>query len=117
MNIPESGPIEYMLDIFLGGDFYGADDAEKVRYMVMDIDESVYGRSSFCWDEIRLFTELKELTIVPWDEDELAVELMRKYSTTLRRVARAHPEWVLPRITASSVTGKLWGTLEVENRE
>jgi hypothetical protein len=42
MTVPEmlqSGPIDYMLDVFLGGDFYGADDAEKVRFMITDIDE------------------------------------------------------------------------------
>jgi len=83
MTVPEmlqSGPIDYMLDVFLGGDFYGADDAEKVRYMITDIDQSVYGRRAFCWDEIRLFTGLKELTIVPWDEDEMRDELVRNIS-------------------------------------
>jgi hypothetical protein len=118
MTVPEmlqSGPIDYMLDIFLGGDFYGADDAEKVRYMITDIDESVYGRRAFCWDEIRLFTGLKELTIMPWDEDEMAGELMKGYRDTLRNVASSHPEWVVPRITVVSATsGTLWGTLEVE---
>jgi hypothetical protein len=118
MTVPEmlqSGPIDYMLDVFLGGDFYGAEDAEKVQYMITDIDESVYGRRAFCWDEIRLFTGLKELTIMPWDEDEMATELMRGYRDTLRNVANDHPEWVVPRITVVSATsGTLWGTLEVE---
>jgi len=117
MTVPamlQSGPIDYMLDVFLGGDFYGAEDAEKVQYMITDIDESVYGRRAFCWDEIRLFTGLKELTIMPWDEDEMADELMRGYRDTLRNVANAHPEWAVPRITVISATsGTLWGMLEV----
>ncbi|KAE9381206.1 hypothetical protein N431DRAFT_424799 [Stipitochalara longipes BDJ] len=119
MTVPEmlqSGPIDYMLDVFLGGEFYGAEDAEKVQYMITDIDESVYGRRAFCWDEIRLFTGLKELTIMPWDEDEMADELMRGYRDTLKNVANGHPEWVVPRITVVSATsGTLWGTLEVES--
>jgi hypothetical protein len=118
MTVPEmlqSGPIDYLLDIFLGGDFYGADDAEKVKYMITDIDESVYGRRAFCWDEIRLFTGLRKLTIMPWDEDEMADELMRGYRDTLRNVASKHLEWVVPQIAVVSATsGALWGTLEVE---
>jgi hypothetical protein len=118
MTVPEmlqSGPIDYLLDVFLGGDFYGADDAEKVKYMITDIDESVYGRRAFCWDEIRLFTGLKKLTIMPWDEDEMADELMRGYRNTLRNVASKHHEWVIPQIAVVSATsGTLWGTLEVE---
>ena len=121
MTVPEmlqSGPIDYMLDIFLGGDFYGAEDAEKVQYMITDIDESVYGRRAFCWDEIRLFTGLKELTIMPWDEDEMADELMRGYRDTLRNVANGHSEWAVPRITVVSATsGTLWGMLEVESSD
>jgi hypothetical protein len=118
MTVPEmlqSGPIDYLLDVFLGGDFYGADDAEKVKYMITDIDESVYGRRAFCWDEIRLFAGLKKLTIMPWDEDEMADELMRGYRNTLRNVASKHHEWVVPQIAVVSATsGALWGTLEVE---
>jgi hypothetical protein len=118
MTVPEmlqSGPIDYLLDVFLGGDFYGADDAEKVKYMITDIDESVYERRAFCWDEIRLFTGLKKLTIMPWDEDEMADELMRGYRNTLRNVASKHHEWVVPQIAVVSATsGALWGTLEVE---
>jgi hypothetical protein len=116
MTVPEmlqSGPIDYMLDVFLGGDFYGADDAEKVRFMITDIDESVYGRRAFCWDEIRLFSGLMELTIMPWEEDEMADELMRGYRDTLRNVASKHPEWIVPRIKVISATsGTQWGTLE-----
>jgi hypothetical protein len=94
------------------------DDVEKVRYMITDIDESVYGRRAFCWNEIRFFTGLRELRIMPWDEDEMADELMRGYQHTLGNVARAHPEWVMPNITVvSAISGKLWGALEIETRD
>jgi len=73
------------------------------------------GGGLFCWDEIRLFTGLKELTLMPWDEDEMADELLRRYRDTLRNVATAHPEWEVPRITVVSATSrKLWGMLEAQ---
>ena len=47
--------------------FYSAEDAEKVRLMITSIDDSVHWRRrAFCWDGIRLFTGLKELTLTPW---------------------------------------------------
>jgi hypothetical protein len=121
MTVPEmlqSGPIDYLLDVFLGGDPCGADDAEKVKYMITDINESVYGKRAFCWNEIRLFTGLKKLTIMPRDEDEMADELMRGYRDTLRNVASKHLEWVVPQIAVVSATsGELWGTLELETSD
>jgi hypothetical protein len=112
----QSGPIDHLLDVFLGGDFYGADYAEKVKYLITDVDEIVYGRRrAVCWNEIRLFTGLKKLTIMPWDEDEMTDELIRWYRDTLRKVASKHLEWVVPQIAVVSATsGALWGTLEVE---
>jgi tetrahydromethanopterin S-methyltransferase subunit C len=52
---------------------------------------------------------------MPWDEDEMADELMRWYRDTLRKVASKHLEWAVPQIAVISATsGALWGTLEVE---
>jgi len=57
---------------------------------------------------------LLELTIMPWEEDEMADELMRGYRDTLRTVASKHPEWIVPRIKVISATsGTQWGTLEL----
>ena len=61
-------PSSYLLDMFLGAD-YGVKDAEKIQRMVVDIDEDRYGRRSFIWDEIRLFTSLKELTLLVFESD------------------------------------------------
>jgi hypothetical protein len=111
-------PCTYLLDVLLGGEYYGSDDGEKIQRMVLDINESLYGRRSFCWDEIRLLPQLKELTLVAFDTDDMADELMRHFRETLGSVARAHPEWVVPDIMAVSViSGRKWGRVEVPHAE
>lgn len=112
----ESGSTDtYLLDIILGGEYHGADDAEKIRSMVLEVTENsdLYGRRSFCWDEIRLFPVLQDLTILSRDNDDQATELLQLYRKTLRDVFRKHPEWKVPRITVrSSISGNEWGTLD-----
>lgn len=111
-------PSNYVLDVFLGGGPHGAEDYEKVQRMVLDVDESLYGRRSFCWDEIRLFTGLKDLTLLVWEPDYVEGPLMQKYRETLARVKRANPEWEVPRISVISMhSGTQWGTLEVPTVE
>jgi len=112
------GPSDYLLDVFMGGGFSGGNDGEHVKYMIVDIDENVYGRRYFCWDEIREFTGLQELALMPWEKQENAEELMRKYRASLRDVARLNPEWRIPKIRVfSPLSGQEWGTLEVEKEE
>jgi hypothetical protein len=116
--LADSEPSDYLLDVLLGGEYYGADDGEKIQRMVLDINESLYGRKAFCWDEIRLFTGLKELTIRAWDEDEMADDLMRHFRNTLGSVARNHPEWVIPEIKVISViSGDEWGVVKAPHVE
>lgn len=108
----EVGPSDYLLDILLGGGYHGVDDTEKIQHMIIDVSEVLYGRKNFCWDEIRLFTALKELTLFAWDVDEVADEMMAHYRETLNRVARAHPEWIIPQIRVKSApTGTEWGAV------
>jgi len=112
------GPSDYLLDVFMGGGYSGGNDGELVKYMILDIDETVYGRRSFCWDEIREFTGLQELTLMPWEEQENALELMRIYRASLNEVARLYPEWRVPKIKVfSPLSGQEWGILEVEKVE
>jgi hypothetical protein len=108
-----AGPSDYLLDLVLGGGYCGADDTEKVQSMIIDLDEGVYGRKLFCWDEIREFSSLKELTIMPWEEDdEVARSLMDTYRQTLGTVARNHPEWKVPKITVvNALSGTCLGLL------
>lgn len=111
-------PSNYVLDVFLGGGPHGAEDYEKVQRMVLDVDESLYGRRSFCWDEIRLFVGLKDLTLLVWEPDYVEGQLMPKYRETLGRVKRTNPEWEVPRISVISAhTGTQWGMLEVPTLE
>lgn len=113
-----SEPSDYLLDVFLGGEYHGSDDGEKIQRMILDINESLYGRRAFCWDEIRLLTGLNELTIVAFDEDDMADELMRHFRETLGAVARAHPEWLVPDIMAvSKISGREWGRVRVPHVE
>ncbi|KAG4433461.1 hypothetical protein IFR05_011065 [Cadophora sp. M221] len=115
----KAGPAPYRLDLFLAGGFYGGDDSEKVQYMVLDLDEEVYGRKYLFWSEIKELTALKELTVLAWeDNDEAANVLMQNYATTLTHDLKQSPEWVAPKtIVRSAVTGNQWGTLEVEEGE
>jgi hypothetical protein len=110
----DDGPSDYLLEVFLGGEYHGADDAEKIQRMVLDVNESLYGRRAFCWDEMRLFEGLKELTIWAWDEDETYESLMAHFRGTLRNVVEKHPEWNVPGITAiPALSGNEWGKVEV----
>ncbi len=115
----QAGPTTYRLDLFLAGGYFGGDDSEKVQYMVLDLDEEVYGRRYLFWNEIRDFTSLKELTILPWeDNDNAADELMLNYCSTLKHDMKQSPDWVVPKvIVQSAITGKEWGTLQVEGSE
>jgi len=100
----------YLLDIFLGGGYHGANDVEKVRSMIVSINEDLYARRYFIWNEIRLFTSLEELKIVVWEDNSTTDEIMRFYRSSLRNVAVAHPKWTVPRISVMVVeTGTTWG--------
>jgi hypothetical protein len=105
-------PSDYVLNIFLGGGAHGAEDYEKVRSMVLDVSEDLYARRNFCWDDLRLLTGLEELTLLVWEPDHAHGQLMGRYKESLRRVARAHPEWIVPRIMVIGMeSGTDWGLL------
>lgn len=107
-------PGNYLLDMFLGADS-GVRDAEKIQRMILDVDDDRYGRRLFIWDEIRLFTGLRELTLLAWEDDLEADRLMLLYRQTLQAVAGKHPEWVVPKITViATYTKTVWGTLNAE---
>jgi hypothetical protein len=117
-SLGSHGPSDYLLELFLGGDYHGANDGEKIQRMVLDINESLYGRRAFCWDEIRPFENLKELTVRSWDEDDMADVLMRHFRGTLGTVAGKHPDWAIPGITAvSAISRNEWGRVEVPHVE
>jgi hypothetical protein len=104
----------YTLDVFLCGGFHGAHDTDKIQFMSVDIDDTVYGWRAFIWDEIRRFSALRELTIVPREDDVLSDELLLGYEQSLAGVARGHPEWSVPKITVVTAHGVVWGTLKVQ---
>jgi len=62
----------YRLDLFLGGDYYGVSthDFKRIRYLALDVAEDLYGRRSFCWEDIRGLTALEYVMLVAWEEDE-----------------------------------------------
>lgn len=116
------GPGDYVLNVFLGTNYHihprfqcAASDWDKLRYMIIDVDEGIYGRRTFCWGEIRQFDNLQELTLLPWDRESKAEELMEMFQTTLNTVAHDHPEWKVPKVTVlSALTRKEWGILKPE---
>ena len=116
----ESGPQNYLLNIFLGrhysienSNFHpAATHSHMVRHMIVDIENLIYGRRAFCWDEIRNFDSLKELILVAWDEDEKSEKLMGRFQIALNKVSTNHPRWVVPKIkVVSGISGTNWGNL------
>lgn len=108
MKWVDSGASDCLLDIFLGGGYHGADDAEKIESMIIDIADTMYDRRGFCWDEIRLFTGLKHLAMLSWESDLVSGDFeacKTVYKGTLLEMSKAHPEWVLPEITLLSARG------------
>lgn len=104
-------PGNYLLDMFLGAD-HGTRDAGKIQRMVVDIDDDRYGRRMFIWDEIHLFTSLRELTIIVWEQEMEEERLMALYRSTLCDVARKNPEWSIPEITViATPSKKVWGIM------
>lgn len=89
--------------------------------MIIDLDEGLYGRKYLLWAEIKDFTALKELTILPWEvaEDEnMITDLMAMYRSTMQHDLIQSPEWKAPRVIVNSAfAGTEWGTLTVENTE
>ncbi|KAL2072644.1 hypothetical protein VTL71DRAFT_11987 [Oculimacula yallundae] len=122
LRVPDwirAGPADYRLDLFLGGGYHGGDDSEKVKYMVLDLDNEVYGRKYLFWSEVKEFTALKELTVLAWEDDDgPAATLLQSYADTLKHDLKQSPDWVAPRtVVRSAITGNQWGTLEVEDGE
>lgn len=87
--------------------------AKNVRYVTLDVDESIYSRPSFCWEEVRRFEGLEELLIVTWDPEDRAEELMAYFKTALDAVADANPEWLVPKTEVVSALGRRWGSLQL----
>ena len=89
-------------------------DTDKIQYMSIDILGDLDARSNFCWDEIRWFKGLKELTMVAWKETAMVEELISQYRRDLTVVARVYSEWVVPKITiVSASTNEVWGEVTV----
>lgn len=87
--------------------------SENVRYVSLDVDECIYGRSAFCWEEVRRFDGLEELLVLTWDAEDRADDLMSYFQTAMNVVAEAHPDWVVPNTeVVSALSGRNWGSLK-----
>ncbi|KAH8815430.1 hypothetical protein F5884DRAFT_178154 [Xylogone sp. PMI_703] len=101
------GPDGYVLNLLL-------DDTEKVNYLIIDVHEDLYGLRAFCWDEVRDFSRLVEVTLIPWEGDQPSV-LLRYAQSSLKYVAENWPEWVLPKVKVkSSLDGEYLGEVNLE---
>jgi hypothetical protein len=114
----ETGASDYLLNLWHGKTYNlyengsKAIQAKNIRYITLDVDENIYSRSSFCWEEIRRFEGLEELLVVTWDPEDRADELMAYFRTAMNMVAKANPEWVVPKTEVVSASGRTWGSLE-----
>lgn len=121
----EMGASDYLLNLWHGRSFQSRLQneakviaAEKVKYLTLDVDDSIYDRPCFCWQEIRLFDGLKDLLLVTWDPADRAEELMAYFRATMNAMAKAHPEWVVPKTkVVSALSGKEWGPLTPEQSD
>jgi hypothetical protein len=41
-------PSDYLLDVFLDSKSHGVNDANKIQRMILDINDSIYGRTGYC---------------------------------------------------------------------
>jgi hypothetical protein len=114
-----TGASDYLLNLWHGKTYNSfkndtkAIQARSVRYIALDVDESIYSRPSFCWEEIRRFEGLQELLLITWDPDDRADELMAYFRIAMQAVAAVNPEWVVPRTKVVSASGREWGTLQL----
>ena len=114
--VPASAPAsDYLLNLWHGKAYIPMNPkvihARTVRFLSLDVDETIYSRTSFCWEEVRLFDGLEELRIITWDPEQRADELMAYYKTSLTTVAKANPKWVVPKTEVVSTSGRAWGGL------
>ncbi|RDW77141.1 hypothetical protein BP6252_05194 [Coleophoma cylindrospora] len=114
----EAGAGNYLLNVFLGTGYTPrpgikpASNCQSVVSMIVDVDEDIYGRRVFIWNEIKDFCNLKELTILAWDEDSKSAERMDKFQSTLNITAADFRHWVVPNINVmSACSGNTWGAL------
>jgi hypothetical protein len=110
-----TGASDYLLNLWHGKTYntYNskAIQAKNIRYITLDVDDNIYSRPSFCWEEIRRFEGLEKLLVVTWDSEERADELMAYFRTAINAVAEVNPEWLAPRTEVVSASGRAWGSL------
>lgn len=116
-----SGPCDYVLNLWVGKTFRSrrsqAIQAKAIRFLTMDVDESIYSRPSFCWDEIRRFEGLEKLSLIVWCSEVNAESSMAYFRSAMQAVAEAHPQWVIPACEVVSSAGVSWGTLQSGENE
>ncbi|KAM3072185.1 hypothetical protein ACMFMF_007579 [Clarireedia jacksonii] len=101
-----TGPRDYNLDLFLGGGFNGADDAEKVRYLSIDVTEDLFDRAGFCFDDLREFRALKKVEMWTWLIGEWDPQLqINAIRDKLREVMLKNKDWKAPEIVARFANG------------
>jgi hypothetical protein len=109
-----TGPRDYNLDLFLGGGFNGADDAEKVRYLSIDVTEDLFDRAGFCFDDLREFRALKRVEMWNWPIGEWDVESqLHAMRDKLREVMMKYEDWNAPEIVAKFASGSEQRVLHV----
>lgn len=110
------GPSDYLLNLWVGKTFRDrqckAIQAAKIRFLTLDVDESIYSRPFFCWDEVRRFEGLEKLLLVAWGSEENSDGLMTYFRQAMRAVAEAHSGWVAPKTEVVSASGKVWGNIQ-----
>lgn len=108
-------PMDFLLSLWLGRELVQREPRAiptgVVRSLAFDADEGVFSRSASSWQAVRGFQGLENVLLIAWDEEHRADELMGRLGQTLRMVADAHPEWVVPSIEVVSGKGVRWGRL------
>ncbi|KAG0650894.1 hypothetical protein D0Z07_2800 [Hyphodiscus hymeniophilus] len=111
------GASDYLLNLWHGRSYMHfvnksrVVETHTVRRMTLDVDEDIFGRSSFCWEEIRRFRGLETLCLVVWDEEDRRDELVDYFGTAMMQVKGKNPDWVAPRVEVVSADGRSWGNL------
>ncbi|KAF4627664.1 hypothetical protein G7Y89_g10492 [Cudoniella acicularis] len=99
---------------FWAGD-HGADDGDKVERLELGVNEDLYALKNFCWNEVRMFTHLKEIVLMVSEDEDDKDTLMRVYETTAKRTRLGWPNWVVPMIKVKNTEeGTVWGQIRIQ---
>lgn len=113
-------PSGYWLSIWQGTSCWDmatkAIQENRIKFLTLDVQErDLFYRDDFIWEDICLCDGLEELLLIFWDSDDDMEEHMALLAKTMAEIAKANPQWIIPKVEVVSNSGRAWGSLRVGN--